>query len=264
MPAEINIDPLDTMQELFADALLAPKMTDAALDLFSGPPAQVANRLALYRGNLGEHWQHALSGAYPVLKQQLGDEFFKAMARVYGRRYPSATGDLNCFGGYMPAFLQDFEPTQPYPWLPDLARLEWALHRAHYAADGEIFDAACIATLNPDTMDSVYLRLRPGCSLHHFAWNVETLWQAHQQEPPAEWRDSLQNPVMAFVYREGWRADVRTVDSAEAAAIARLVEGASVGEILDTVLAQDATCDIAALFGRWLADNVLMQTNAGL
>ena len=66
----------------------------------------------------------------------MGDEFFDGLAHTYGKSYPSDNGDLNLFGAHFAQFLQDFEHVADYPYFPDMARLEWALHRAHYAADG--------------------------------------------------------------------------------------------------------------------------------
>jgi hypothetical protein len=255
--AEQEAETLESIQEKFAAALLAPAQSPAALALFQGEAAQNTHRLALYRGNLGEHWEKALAGAYPVLQMQLGDEFFFAMARVYGRQYPSDCGDLNRFGAHMPAFLEAFAPVQEYPWLPDLARLEWALHRAHYAADAEPFDTACIATLTPESMDTLYLELQSACTVLRLQWDVVTLWQAHQQEPQGEWQQNLRMPITALVYRAGWRTDLRILDAAEATGITNMATGAPVGDILDAVLAQDPARDIGGLFARWLGDNIL-------
>lgn len=250
---------LAAMQARFAAAILTPAAAADALPLFQGAEEQNSGRLALYRGNLTEHWSRTLAGAYPVLLRQLGEDFFYAMARLYGRQHPSDSGDLNRFGAHMADFLARFEPAAPYPWLPDLARLEWALHLTHYAADGDPFDPACIAGMTPATMNSLHLGLHPACSLHTFAWDVVTLWQAHQQEPPAPWEDGLQRPVTALVYREGWRAQVRALGSTEAAAIAALRHMPSVGALLEGVLTLDPACDIGALFGRWLADTILQR-----
>ena len=257
-------DSLEAIQARFAAAILTPAASAGALPLFQGTEAQNSGRLALYRGNLSEHWSRTLAGAYPVLLLQLGEEFFYAMARLYGRQYPSDSGDLNRFGAHMADFLSTFEPVAPYPWLPDLARLEWALHLTHYAADGEPFDPACIAGMTPASMDSLHLGLHPACSLHAFSWDVVTLWQAHQQEPPAAWEDGLQKPVTALVYRAGWRAQVRALDSTEAAAIEALCQGPALGALLDGVLTLDPACDIGALFSRWLADHILQRTDRPL
>ncbi|WP_071651562.1 MNIO family bufferin maturase, partial [Duganella phyllosphaerae] len=131
-------------QQLFADALVAPDAAPPALSLWR-PHQHNDHRLTLYRGNLAATATKALAAAYPVIAALVGHAFFGALARAYVRAQPSQDGDLNRFGAQLGDFLDDFPPAATLPYLADMARLEWAVHRAHYAAD-----AAPVTATAPD------------------------------------------------------------------------------------------------------------------
>ncbi|MDL2357173.1 MAG: DUF692 family protein, partial [Pseudomonadota bacterium] len=118
-------------QQAFAAALFGAD--GGAPALFKGEAGEAG--LALYRGNLTATWEKTLSAAYPVLRQLVGDEFFGGLTRAYGMRHPSDDADLNRFGATFAHFLGGFAHVADYPYLADMARLEWALHRAHYGPD---------------------------------------------------------------------------------------------------------------------------------
>jgi hypothetical protein len=70
------------------------------------------------------------------------------------RRMAVAGSDLNFFGARFAGFLAGFEPLADYPYLPDMARLEWAVHlrptmRADAPALGPPDLAGSIRNSNP-------------------------------------------------------------------------------------------------------------------
>ena len=84
-------------------------------------------------------WFHGLldglRDVYPATMQALGEPAFNAFARDYIRSHPLTSGDQTLYGKDFPAFLEAHPQAGPLAWLSDLARLEWAEHSAHHAAD---------------------------------------------------------------------------------------------------------------------------------
>ena len=139
---------LGELQETFAAALTDPAQElRAASLLFRGAPAGAVERIAVYRGNVVANARKALASAYPITVKIVGDEFFDGLAREYLRRHPSVSGDLNELGREFAHFVAEFPHTRDLPYLPDVARLEWLAHRAHYAADAAPFDVQRLASL---------------------------------------------------------------------------------------------------------------------
>jgi hypothetical protein len=211
----------------------------------------VSNRLAIYRGNLTANWTKALSSAYPVIHQLLGPDFFEGLARAYGKSHPSQNADLNRFGAHFADFLATFEHVAEYPYLPDMARLEWQVHLAHYASDAPVLDGARLASLTPAGLETVRFELHAACALFASDWSVPALWFAHQPNGQA-FPDEMHAASHALVTRPRWQVQVHALSPAAHAALALLSEGKSFGEALDAAFALDENFELADKLKQWL------------
>lgn len=241
---------LAQVQQAFSDALFDPAREGSLQPLFKG--GRDGERLALYRGNLVAAWDKALSSAYPVLRQLVGDEFFTALARAYGMAHPSGDPDLNRFGGSFGDFLEHFGPVADYPYFADMARLEWALHRAHYAPQVPVLDAAHVAALSPQAFEDLRVRFNPACSLVSSGHAVAQLWHAHREGSGVAFPQRMDVPCHALVARGHWQAQCIEIDAAAHAALAQLAGGGTFGQALDAAFALDEQFDVGAHLGRWL------------
>lgn len=245
---------LARIQQVFADALVDRQQAAGAVNLFRG--ALVEERLGLYRGNLNATWRRVLGQAYPVLLALVGEEFFSGLAREYGHRHPSQDADLNRFGDGFAAFLATFPPAVQLPYLPDMARLEWELHLAHYAPDAAGLAADALASLAPEQLEACRFTLHPACALIHSDWQVVALWQAHQQEH-ALFPQQMAAASHALVCRPQWQAQVLAQDAAAHAALQLLMQGKSFGAALDAAFGIDAQFDLGGQLRLWLEHAVL-------
>lgn len=245
------LDALAALQQQFGEALFDSRRDATLQPLLS--EGSVA-RLALYRGNLASSWERALGNAYPVLRGLLGEEFFAGLARAYGRAAPSQDPDLAGFGVRLADFLAAFGPASPYPYLSDMACLEWAVHRACLAPDVAPLGLGALTALAPEALDAARFTLHPAVALLHSRWAVAALWQAHQPGGPAL-PAAVDQPCTVLVARRGWRVEVVELRAPEAAALARLAAGASFGEAIDAALgaasAGEAAPDIGAMLQGW-------------
>jgi hypothetical protein len=207
--------------------------------------------LAIYRGNLAANWEKALSSAYPVIRALVGDEFFGGMSRAYGKRHPSQDADLNRFGEHFAGFVAGFEHAAAFPYLPDMARLEWAVHQAHYAPDAASLDAADFATLTAATLEASRFTLHPACAIVASSWSIATLWLAHQPGGPP-FPAAMQAPSCALVCRPGWQAQVHAISPAAQAALATLAQGDIFGAALDAAFGIDDDFDVAGNLRQWV------------
>jgi uncharacterized protein (UPF0276 family) len=243
---------LGQTQAVFAHALFDARQEAQVLPLFKGDAQQVEQRFALYRGNLVGAWSKTLASAYPVLQQLVGDEFFDALSRAYGKAYPSTGGDLNQFGAHFPQFLQEFEHVADYPYFPDMARLEWQLHSAHYAHGGRQIGAIEFARVAPEQLDAARFALAPCCSLFQADWAVVELWQAHQAGSEVQFPSELQGASHGLIVRPHWKTDVLALSPTAHALLAALARGDALGAALDGALALDANFDFGTHLQNWL------------
>jgi uncharacterized protein len=240
----VGCDALAAQQQAFSDALFAPA-AEASLQLRHG------ERFGLYRGNLASTWTKALAAAYPVIAQLVGEEFFAALAREYGRAHPSDSGDLNRFGARFEPFLRCFEHVKDLPYLPDMARLEWQLHRIHYAPHEPALQAQDI---NPQTVEEQSFRWQPTAELFESEWAVVPLWLAHQGMP---FPQKMDEPSRAFLSRPAWTAQVTQLQAPQYVALQALREGKTFGDALDAAFAVDENFNVAASLQQWLQHQIL-------
>ncbi|MBY0366577.1 MAG: putative DNA-binding domain-containing protein [Proteobacteria bacterium] len=202
-------------------------LVDALLGRADMPPGLTggARGLAAYRGNLQALSAQALAVPFGRLHEALGADEFAALAWSFWRAHPPERGDLAQWGGALEAFL--VERAGEDSGLPDLARLDWALHRAERAADAEL-DADSLARLGDCPAESLWLQLRPGVAL---------LAQSN-------------GPVL--VWRQGWRGRWQALTAAEAAFTRAVLDDVNLADAIGAAQVKGLSAAADFDFGAWL------------
>ena len=234
----------------FAAALRDRSHTPAMQRWLAGDDELVDRRMAIYRANMVAAAEKALVSAYPVIRQVVGDEFFHGLAREYQRGTPSTCGDLNEFGATFEAFLAAFEHVQHLPYLPDLARLEWAVHLAYGAADAPDWDAASLGTVAPEQQAEIRFHWAAGTAIVVSSHPIVRIWTIHQSGYDGEFSVVWDRADTALVSRNGFVVTVDARDPADAAFIAASLAGAPLGDAAAAALADHPSFDLGALLGR--------------
>ncbi len=247
---------LAASQQIFSDALFDAERTASALAQFRG--SDNGDRFALYRGNLSANWEKALSNAYPVLRQLVGAEFFGGLTRAYGMGHPSDDADLNRFGARFADFLDNFPHVAQLPYLPDMARLEWEMHRAHYAGDATGLGAADFTAFTPEQFEQLRLTLHPACCLIESYWAVVPLWLAHQSEGEPVLPEPLTVASYGLIARPHWRTELRALSQSAHAALSALAGGSTMGTALDCAFELDEMFDVGAQLALWVETGIVV------
>jgi uncharacterized protein (UPF0276 family) len=260
VPVEVvgvqNADLAETQEE-FAAALVDRTRTDRVLRLFTSDHGQ--HRLGLYRGNQFATWEKTLSDAYPVMLALVGEEFFGGLTREFGIAVPSRSPDLNEFGAGFADFLADFPHVADYPYFPDTARLEWALHRAHYAPSAQPVTFDALAELSPEQLPLVRLQLHPACALFASEWSVVQIWRAHQEDDDIGLPELWDQASHALILRPHWKAEIFPLTPANYAALRHLADGAHLGSALDAAWTVDKDFDALSHLRQWVDAGVFTE-----
>ncbi|MEI6414815.1 MAG: DNA-binding domain-containing protein [Pseudomonadota bacterium] len=143
-------------------------------------------RFLAYRRNVWGNWRAALASTYPVIRWLVGGEWFQTLADQYLETHPSQDGDLNTYGQVFPGFLQVHPIVRDLPYLPDMARLEWALLATYGAADPKPFDFQALAALEVERRSHIIFELWPGATAMESRYPVAGIWLAHRLDEPSE------------------------------------------------------------------------------
>ena len=238
------------LQSDFAAALRDARRTASAERWLAGDAGHVDRRVAIYRANMVASADKALSAAYPVIRQVVGDEFFHGLAREYQRGTPSTSGDLNEFGAAFAEFAATFEHTRSLPYLPDLARLEWAAHRAYGAADAPEWNAAALGAVEPERQAEIRFRWSPGLAVVASGHPIVRIWTIHQPGYAGEFSVAWDLPDTALVARDGFAVTVSACSAGDAAFLGASLAGAPLGDAAAAALERHPEFDLAALLGR--------------
>jgi hypothetical protein len=242
---------LKELQEAFARAITADG-EEAMIVRLTDAPAVGRQRLAVYRHAVLANATQALEAAFPVVARLVGDAYFaEAAARHLGQE-PPTSGDLNRYGAGFPAFLDAYRHAAGMPWLPDVARLEWAWHDALMAADAAGLDLAALASVPETHRGGIRFLLHPSVRLVRSAWPVLAIWEANQPDRDGTPdRDAGSDDVLL------WRADARVravlLAPAEASFLERLAARLTLEEAADL----DGPWDLPGALRRFAAHGVL-------
>ena len=213
-------------------------------------------RLEIYRRNVLATLHDALAAAYPVVQRLVGTGFFREAAERFARAVPSRSGDLHLFGGGFAAFLADYPHARSLPWLADVARLEWACHESHYAADAAAFDFAALARVPAERHGEIRFALHPSVRLVRSDHPVVAIWEANQADRDGTpERDA--GPDYAVVHRESGAARPRRIERGEWEFLERLAAGATLAAASEAPGDEEAARFLAAALARYVAAGII-------
>ena len=135
----------------------------------------------VYRHNILGTLTTALGDVYPVVEKLVGGGFFGYAAHEYLRSHRPLAANLHDFGGAFAGFLAGFAPAASLPYLPDVARLEWAWHRAFHAAEAPDFDPAALATVPEERYGRLHFGLHPSAQLVQSDYPVLRIFEVNQE-----------------------------------------------------------------------------------
>jgi hypothetical protein len=239
--------------EHFAHALC-----DAEAPLPGGlrAPAQaaLADRFAVYRNNVHVSLVEALAEGFPCVRAQVGDEFFRAMARMHVQQHKPSTPLLTHYGEHFPDFISTFEPASTLPWLPDLARMERAWSECWAAADAAALPVTALRSLNASELARCRFTAHPAVRLVRSQWPIASLWEAHQQaQPDLGALELLAEDVM--LTRPQHEVLLQRLD----ADAARFIEALLQGESIETAAGRAPQVDAGAMLGFMLDNGTLLE-----
>jgi len=224
-----------------------------------------ATAVDIYRNNYFGNLHDALAGVYPVIKQLVGDDFFRFMARKFAACFPSRGGNLHHYGEELAEFLTTFAAARTLPYLADVAALEWACHAAYFAQDAAEFEMFKLAEISSDDYPHLQLKLHPACRVLRSRFPIVQIWQAHQPGKSCDFHIDLDSGAcIALVYRKDDVVVVEDIGASFASWLQATQHGVSIGEATDATLAHHAGFDLSAALQKLLAEKILVDIQLGV
>ena len=214
--------------------------------------------LQIYRNNSFASLTRALEAVYPVVARLVGDGFFRYAADRYIRAQPSTSGNLHDFGDRFALFLEAFEPAATLPYLPDVARLQWAWHCVFHAADHAALALEPLAAVPAAQHDRLVFTLHPAARLLASDYPILPIWQANQPDANDPMIDLAEGGVRLLVLRRGLDVEFKTLGAGEYQLLHACADGRPFTTACAAALAAEADIDLPTT----LQQHVLLGTIA--
>ncbi len=255
MLAMVAANDLAEVQREFATALLDPAApVPSRLRRRGGKAPQ--KRFAVHRNNMIASLVAALAARFPVVHKLVGDEFFRAMARLYVINEPPRSPVLLLYGDTFPDFVKNFAPATSIEYLADVARLELARGRAYHAADASPIDRSVFSSLRPDELAGLRIALHPSVSLVGSQFPIVSIWEAHRTAQLATIREWVSES--ALVARPGLDVEVWRLPAGGYVFLGSLLRGMAMAAAADCAAAATAEFDVAENLAVLLRANVVI------
>jgi hypothetical protein len=237
---------LHTLQQSFAAETLGPTPTDLRQSIFDDG-IDPASRLQLHQNNTLISLTGALNATFPTVARLVGDDFFGFLARRYVQSTPPQQGPLFTYGESFAAFIETFDAAQGLPYLPDVARLEWARNSAYYAADAEPIDVVDLANL--------IFRLHPSHRLVASNFPIQEIWRANQpEEEPSD--ITLDAGVHMLIVRPQFYVEHHVLDGGTFGFLVALAMGQTIDVATSAAQTHNASFDVGSAISSLLLTNV--------
>jgi hypothetical protein len=204
-----------------------------------------AARIGIYRNNVFGNYRKALGATYPVVQRLVGTPFFNAAVDAFVRAYPSRHGDVNRYGGELARFLVAYPPARELRYLPDVARLEWAIDQAGIAADAPPLDLHALAAVPEDRRGELRFSLHPSAFLIVSRYPIYRIWQVNQPDfhgDPAV--DLTAGGDTLLVMRGAQGTTIERLAAGEHALLSGLARGVNLGEAAKLAASAETAFDL--------------------
>lgn len=249
----------------FAAALLDPARQ--FIGLRQG--ASAAQRFAVHRNNMMVALVDALSSAFPVTRELVGEAFFGGMARDYVRIDPPRSPIIAAYGAGFADFIAAYPSAAGVAYLADVARLERMRGEAFHAADAEALDPSRwqAALVDCEHLATLRVRLQPACRWLASRHPVLSIWRAHQLEGAA--RDTalaaadLGDREDVLVHRPHWHVQQAALPAGGIACLEALRAGATLGDAMQRACTTSAAATPDQLFALLLQHGLVTAFDPG-
>ncbi|MDF1733669.1 MAG: DNA-binding domain-containing protein [Minwuia sp.] len=212
-----------------------------------------AARFAVYRNNTHASILEVLADAFPTVKRLLGARLFTRLVTAFIHHAPSRANHLLDYGAELPDFIALSEALAEQPWLPDVARLDWARNAAYGAAEATATDAGALQGLTAEALMALRPELIPSATLLTSDWPIHAIWMTADAASDGT---VARRPEAVLVARPAMQVQTSLLHPAEHALLLTLQGGGTLGEAAVAAQQTDPAFDLMTAFAGHLSAGI--------
>jgi hypothetical protein len=257
---------MPSLRELQRDFAAATVFGDAASIARLGIVAAELSpsvRIGVYRNNVLGNYRKVMAATYPVVRRLVGSAFFDAAIEAFVRAHPSTGGDVNRYGGELAPFLSTYPPAQELAYLPDVARLEWAIDQANIAADADALDLVTLADVPENVLGELSFALHPSAQLVGSPYPILHIWQVNQPDRGGDERVDLGEGGDSLLIARGRNGvTVARLTPGAHGFLQALARNAKLADAVERALAAEPSFDVPATLRECVAELTIVAFRA--
>jgi hypothetical protein len=187
---------------------------------------------------------------------------------------------LGLAGEHLPEFLQASPLLEEYPFLADLAKMEWLIAKAFHAFDEPPADLKHLATLTLDDWEKVQIIFQPSVSLISSCWPIFDLWKSclrHSEEgrrPDEESEilrsacglpqdDGAERSHRVLIGRKDFQVRCELIDDIQFKLLEGLLAGRTLGQVCEKLADAigEEPLPLAQWFQNWVRDGLIQRSD---
>ncbi len=211
-------------------------------------------RFNVYRNNYRITLRNALRTTFPAIEKLVGGEYFSALAIEFAERHPPRSPIMAKYGEDFADFLAGFAPLGDYPYLADVARIEFARVHAYHAADAntfKLYDQVSII----DALD-VPAKLHPSASIIASKQPALSIWR--MQVGLATFEAENWESETSLVWRQDDRVAETLVSASEVQLLDHFSRNACFSELLHGFAGHHTAEDLISRFINFAASGIIV------
>lgn len=217
-----------------------------------------AERMSIYAEGYPIRIHEALKEAYEAVRHVLGSQKFREISDVYAARHPSREYNLSMAGRFYPEYLEKSGLLAQWPFLQDLARLEWAVTEAFHSFDLPPEDLSSLNTLALEEWESVTFLFQPSLRLVSSVWPVVDIWRERKDADQGVRAELHGRPQCASVCRQDLKVRVEAIHPLEFECLKLLSEGQMLGEVCEKLAEKNSEeLPLMEWFSKWSSSGMI-------
>jgi len=248
MDAMYSVAKKDDIQESNAEEFIKPSHKRSAYDC-----------LASYRGSVRGGLLQALQDIYPVMNKLLGEQAFEGLSRQYINKYPSRSSNIAEYSSNFSDFIEFFTPLENYPYMTDVARLEWFWHEVFNETDDTPLNLEQLRLMSPEQHLELKFKRPYASRLLRSPWPVHRIWEANQDNSKNEAVELINGDYYFLIWRQGYGMRIDSLSKSEWGFLQQLEQSACFSQAIEQFLQSHPNEDISELFSSaidqgWIVD----------
>jgi len=222
----------------------------------SRAPLSAVERWDIYANMYFYRLRDCVQQDFAAVAGTIGEVNFHNLMTDYLLAHPPSHFSLRYAGQHLATFLADHELLRDWPYLADLARMEYAIVDAFDAADTQPLDPDALRRVPSEEWPRLQLAVSPAVRLLRLDWPVADVWRAIKdgKEPGV----LTAGETHMRVWRRDWCIFHKVIDAHEAAALATLLNGGTFAQMCAAFAEDGQEANIAlSMLQTWLAEHVL-------